>query len=245
MSDSKSILKVEFPIIGEMLNHPVQAGQVLLFLFDADSQWPALVLNMVAGLLQRGTEVLYISTSKPLPEIRSNFRRLGFDASSFETDERLVLSDAFTYKTGHESTEKYHFPSLKIADISLISSKSLDLWTPGTVRLFENVSEIVEASDEKSFIKFYRTWISRFVVKGRIVVDGFVRGIHSDSLYTSVMTSADGVFELRTEEIDGRMENTLRVRAFKGHPVDTSKHTIRVSEDLIVSLERKSQKLSE
>ena len=189
-------------------------------------------------MVRKGTEVLYISTSRQLSEIRDNFRRYGLDVSSFENDERLVLSDAFTFKTGRQSIEKNHFPSLNIADISLISSKSLDLWAPGTVRLFENVSEVVESSDEKSFLKFYRTWISRFVTRGRIVIDGFVRGIHSDALYASVMAISDGVFELRTEEIEGRMENTLRVRAFKGAPVDTSKYILRLTEDLSVSLER-------
>ena len=157
-------------------------------------------------------------------------------------DERLVLSDAFTFKTGRQSAEKYHFPSLNIADISLISSKSLDLWAPGTVRLFENVSDVVEASDEKSFLRFYRSWISRFVTKGRVVIDGFVRGIHSDALYTSVMATADGVFELRTEEIEGVMENTLRARAFKGAAVDTSKHILHVADDLSISLEAMKKK---
>jgi len=236
-AESQSALQVELPVVGQLLNRPVKAGQVLVFIFDADSQWLTLVLNMVAGMLRNGTEVLYISTSKQLSDVRDNFRRHGLDTSPFESDERLVLSDAYTFKTGRQSTEKYHFPSLNIADISLISSKSLDLWSPGTVRLFENVSEVVEASDEKSFLKFYRTWISRFVTRGRIVIDGFVRGIHSDALYTSVMTSADGVFELRTEEIEGEMQNTLRVRAFKGASVDTSKHILRVAENLSISLE--------
>ena len=230
-------MQVELPVIGQLLKRPVKAGQVLMFIFDADSQWLILILNMVAEILRKGREVLYISTSRQLSDIRDNFRRYGLDTTPFETDERLVLSDAFTFKTGHQSTEKYNFPSLKISDISLISSKSLDLWSPGSVRLFENVSEVVEASDEKSFLKFYRTWISRFVTKGRIVIDGFVRGIQSDALYTSVMAIADGVIELRTEEIEGQMENTLRVRAFKGAPVDTSKHILRFAEDFSVSLE--------
>jgi KaiC/GvpD/RAD55 family RecA-like ATPase len=235
-------VQVELPVVGDLLHRPVKAGQVLVFIYDADSQWLTLILNMVAGMLRKGTEVLYISTSRQLPEIRDNFRKHGLDTSPFETDERLVLSDAFTFKTGRQSTEKYNFPSLNIGDISLISSKSLDQWAPGSVRLFENVSEVVEASDEKSFLKFYRSWISRFVTKRRIVIDGFVRGVHSDSLYTSVMTSADGIFELRTEEIDGRMENTLRARAFKGASVDTSKHILRVAEDLSVSLENANKK---
>ena len=235
-SKSTSNSQIDLPVIAPLLNRPVKAGQVLVFFFDADSQWSTLVLNMVAGMLRKGTEVLYISTSRQLSEVRDSFRKYGLDPSPFEADERLVLSDAFTFKTGRQSTEKYNFPSLNIGDISLISSKSLDLWAPGTVRLFENVSDVVEASDEKSFLKFYRSWISRFVTKGRVVIDGFVRGIHSESLYTSVMTSADGVFELRTEEIEGQMENTLRVRAFKGAPVDTSKHILRVAENLSVSL---------
>ena len=234
---SESTIEVEVPIVGQLLRRPVRAGQVLVFLFDADSQWSLLILNMVAGMLRAGTEVLYISTLKPLPEVRGNFRKYGLDTSKFETNEQLVLSDAFTFKTGHQSAEKYNFPSLNISDISLISSKSLDLWAPGTVRLFENVSEVVEASDEKNFLKFYRTWISRFVARGRIVIDGFVRGVHTDALYTSVMTSADGVIELRTEEIEGEMLNTLRVRAFRGAPVDTSKHILRVAENLAMSLE--------
>jgi KaiC/GvpD/RAD55 family RecA-like ATPase len=241
-AEPETTVQVELPLIGQLLHRPVKAGQVLVFIFDADSQWSTLILNMVTEMLRKGTEVLYISTSRQLPDLRNNFRRRGLDTAPFETDERLVLSDAFTFKTGRQSTEKYSFPSLNIADISLISSKSLDQWAPGTVRLFENVSEVVEASDEKSFLKFYRTWISRFVTKGRIVIDGFVRGVHSDALYTSVMTSADGVFELRTEEIEGRMENTLRARAFKGAPVDTSKHILRVAEDLSVTLEDPGKK---
>ena len=241
-AESATTVQVELPVIGQLLHRPVKAGQVLVFIFDADSQWLMLILNMVAEMLRKGTEVLYISTSRQLSDIRENFRRHGLDTSPFETNDRLVLSDAFTFKTGRQSTEKYHFPSLNIADISLISSKSLDQWAPGSVRLFENVSEVVEASDEKSFLKFYRTWISRFVTKGRIVIDGFVRGVHSDALYTSVMTSADGVFELRTEEIEGQMENTLRARAFKGAPVDTTKHILRVAEDLSVSLEATKKK---
>jgi hypothetical protein len=51
------------------------------------------------------------------------------------------------------------------------------------------------------------------------------------------MTSADGIFELRTEEIEGRIENTLRVRSFKGAPVDTSKRILHMAEDLSVKLE--------
>jgi len=215
---SESAGQIELPVIEQLLHRPVKAGQVLVFIFDADSQWLMLVLNLVAGMLRKGTEVLYISTSRQLSDVRENFRRHGLDTSPFETDERLVLSDAFTFKTGRQSTEKYHFPSLNISDISLISSKSLDLWAPGSVRLFDNVSEVVEASDEKSFLKFYRTWISRFVTKGRIVIDGFVRGVHSDALYTSVMTSADGVFELRTEEIEGQMEIRCEPELSKGHP---------------------------
>jgi KaiC/GvpD/RAD55 family RecA-like ATPase len=56
------------------------------------------------------------------------------------------------------------------------------------------------------------------------------------------MESADGVFELRTEEVEGEILNTLRIRAFKGAPVDTSKHILRLGEDLSVSLEAVTKK---
>jgi len=241
-NDPTSTVQLELPFIGPLLNSPVKAGQVLVFLVDADSQWSTLILNLVAGLLRKGTEVLYISTSRQLPVVRDSFLRYGLDPGPFEADERLVLSDAFTFKTGRQSAEKYHFPSLNIADISLISNKSLDLWSPGTVRLFESVSDVVEATDEKSFLKFYRTWISRFIAKGRIVIDGFVRGVHSEALYASVMAIADGVFELRSEEIGGEIQNTFRVRAFKGAPVNTGKYILSVAEDLSVRLQPTKKK---
>jgi len=230
-------VEVEMPIVGQLLRRPLKSGKVLLFLFDPDSQWPVLTLNMVADLLLKGTHVLYVVTSRTLSDVRGDFRKCGLDTTSYEDDERLVLSDAFTLKTGHPSAEKYHFESLNVADLSIMSSKSLEQWSPGSVRVFENVSEVAEASEEKTFLRFYRTWISRLVTTGRIVIDGFVRGIHSDALYNSVMTSADGIFEVRTEEIEGRLESVLRARSFRGGAVDTSKYLLRIDDNLSVSLE--------
>lgn len=237
-TESEGTVEVEMPVIGQLLRRPVKAGKILLFLFDPDSLWPMLVLNMVADLVQKGVDVLYVVTTRQLSDVREDFRKRGLDTTSYEKDEHLVLSDAFTVKTGRPSSEKYSFQSLNVADLSIMSSKSLDQWTPGSVRIFENVSEVAEASDERNFIKFYRTWTSRLVTSGRIVVDGFVRGIHSDALYNSIIAYADGVFELRTEEIGGELENVLRARSFKGGPVDTSKHILRIDDNLFVHLEK-------
>lgn len=235
--ESESTVQVELPIIGQLLGRPLKPGKVILFLFDPDSHWPIVTLNMVTELLRKGTDVLYVVTSRKLADVREDFRRRGLDPSSYENDERLVLSDAYTQKTGRPSQEKYHLESLNVADLSITSSKALDQWAPGSVRLFENVSEVAEASEEKTFLKFYRTWVSRLATAGRITIDGFVRGVHSDSLYNSVMAIADAIFELRTEEIDGRLKSVLRARSFKGGPVDTSKHILHIDEKLGVSLE--------
>lgn len=196
-----------------------------------------LLLNIVAELVLKGTDVLYVVTSRMVSDVRDDFRKRGLDTSRYESEERLVISDGFTLKTGRPSLEKFSLPSLNVADLSIISSKSLDQWAAGSVRVFENVSEIAEASEEKSFLKFYRTWVSRLVTKGRIVIDGFVRGVHSEALYNSVMSSADAVFELRTEEINGKLESVLRARSYKGGPIDTSRYVVRVDDNLIVRLE--------
>ncbi len=235
--ESEDTDQLEIPVVGQLLHRPIKAGKLLLFLFDPDSLWSMLVLNMVAELVLKGTDVLYVVTSRKVSDVRDDFLKRGLDTTPYERDERLILSDAFTLKTGRVSPEKYALPSLSVAELSILSSKSLDQWQVGSVRLFENVSEIVEASEEKSFLKFYRTWTSRLVSTGRIVIDGFARGIHSDSLYNSVMSSADGIFELRTEDLVGKLETVLRARSFKGELVDTSKRIIRVDEDLTVHLE--------
>jgi len=240
--EQEKAVEVEIPVIGQLLRRPLKAGKVLLFLFDPDSHWPVLTLNMVAGFLAKGNDVLYVVTSRRVSDVREDLRKRGVDPGPLERDERLVLSDAFTLKTGRQSPEKYSLPTLNVADLSIISSKALDQWPAGSVRLFENVSEIVEASEEKSFLKFYRTWTSRLVTSERIVIDGFVRGVHSESLYNSVMASADAIFELRTEEMDGRLESTLRARSFKGGPIDTAKHIVRIDEKLTATLEKVPQR---
>jgi KaiC/GvpD/RAD55 family RecA-like ATPase len=234
---SGASVELEMPVIGQLLRRPMKAGKLILFLFDPDSNWSTLLLNIVAELLQKGTDVLYVVTSRKLSDIRDDLRRRGVDPATYEGGEHLVLSDGYTLKTGRPSAEKYSLPSLNAADLSILSSKSLDEWPMGSVRIFENVSEIAEASEERSFLKFYRTWTSRLVSNGRFVLDGFVRGIHSDSLYNSVMASADGVFELRTEEVDGKLESALRARSYKGGPVDTAKYVLRLDDNLRVALE--------
>jgi KaiC/GvpD/RAD55 family RecA-like ATPase len=225
------------PVIGQLLRRPLKAGKLLVFLYDSDSQWPMLLLNMVAELVLKGIDVLYVITSRMVSDVRDDFRKRGLDTTQYESEERLVLSDAFTLKTGRPSPEKYSLPSLNVADLSILSNKAVDQWSAGSVRVFENVSEIAEASEEKSFLRFYRTWVSRLVTSGRIVMDGFVRGVHSDALYNSVTSFADAIFELRTEEIDGKLESVLRARSYKGGPIDTSRHIVRVDDNLVVRLE--------
>ena len=236
-ADSETSVQVEMPLIGQILRSPIKAGKLLVFLFDPDSLWSMLLLNIVAGLLQKGIDALYVVTSRRVTDVRDDFRRLGLDTGPYERDERLCLSDAFTFKTGRPSSEKYHFETLNVADVSIMSSKSLDQWPPGSVRIFENVSEVAETTDEKNFLKFHRTWTSRLVTTGRIAIDGFLRGVHTDSLYNSVMSYADAVFELRTEEVGGKLESVLRARSFRGGPVDTSKYILRVNESLAIHLE--------
>lgn len=236
-AESSDAVQLDMPVIGQLLRRPLKAGKLLVFLYDSDAQWPMLLLNMVAELVLKGIDVLYVITSRMVSDVRDDFRKRGLDTTQYESEERLVLSDAFTLKTGRPSPEKYSLPSLNVADLSILSNKAVDQWSAGSVRVFENVSEIAEASEEKSFLRFYRTWVSRLVTSGRIVMDGFVRGVHSDALYNSVTSFADAIFELRTEEIDGKLESVLRARSYKGGPIDTSRHIVRVDDNLVVRLE--------
>lgn len=236
-AEPSDAVQLDMPVIGQLLRRPLKAGKLLVFLYDSDAQWPMLLLNMVAELVLKGIDVLYVITSRMVSDVRDDFRKRGLDTTQYESEERLVLSDAFTLKTGRPSPEKYSLPSLNVADLSILSNKAVDQWSAGSVRVFENVSEIAEASEEKSFLRFYRTWVSRLVTSGRIVMDGFVRGVHSDALYNSVTSFADAIFELRTEEIDGKLESVLRARSYKGGPIDTSRHIVRVDDNLVVRLE--------
>lgn len=98
--------------------------------------------------------------------------------------------------------------------------------------IFENMSDVVAASDERTFLKFYQRWTSRLVALGRVTIEDFVRGVHSESFVNSVVAGAHSIVELRVEEIDGELVDVLRVRAFRGRRVDSRRHVVRFDEAL-------------
>jgi len=62
----------------------------------------------------------------------------------------------------------------------------------------------------------------------RIHLEGFVRGLHSESFYKRIEAACDGVVDVRVLEQDGVLKNVLRLRTLKGQPHDTRWHEIEI-----------------
>lgn len=221
-----------FPLLGPLLGGPVPDGTSFVVLFDADSQWPTLAAAWIASLAEGRPETMLISTSRPLSRVRGEMRTMGAPIEEWEAKERLVLSDGFTHKTGQRSTERVHFASFDPGDVSIAAEEAASAWSAGLAYIFENMSDVVAATDERTFLKFYQRWTSRLVALGRVTIEGFVRGVHSESFVNSVVAGAHSVVELRVEEIDGELKDVLRVRTFRGRRVDTRRHLVRFDEAL-------------
>jgi KaiC/GvpD/RAD55 family RecA-like ATPase len=225
-----------FPLVGPLLRGPVPDGTSFVILFDPDSQWSTLAAAWIVAVARTRPETLFVSTSRPLPRVREEMGRMGAPIAEWEAKERLVLSDGFTHKTGHRSSERVHFASFNPGDVSIASEEAASLWDPGLTYVFENMSEVVAATDEQTFLKFYQRWTARLVSLGRVTIEGFVRGVHSESFVNSLVAGAHCVIELRVEEIGNELVDTLRVRTFRGRRADTRRHVVRFDDTLRPSL---------
>lgn len=224
------------PLLHALLRGEVRPGESFAVFYDGDADWSRLASALLAGLARAGRDTLLVVTSRPVEEVRTEIGASGAPLDAWEKEERVVLSDGFTHKTGRPSTERVHFRSFNPADLSIAAEEAASAWPRGSARIFENLSDVVCASDERTFLRFHQVWHARMVAAGRIPFDAFVRGVHTDALYASVAAAATCTMELRKAEVDGRLEDVLRIRGFKGRRPDTRPHVVAVSPTLDVRL---------
>jgi len=81
-------------------------GRVLLAMYDPDSQYNSLMVNVAARHLERGGDLLYLVSSRPVPEIRQQFNDLGVNVEEYEVKDNAVLFDVYSTQMGVRSSEK-------------------------------------------------------------------------------------------------------------------------------------------
>ena len=207
------------PILSELLGR-IPYGRAILAMYDPDSQYNSLMVNVAAGHLRSGGDLLYIVSSKPVAEVRQQFDDLGVNIEEYEAKDNAVLFDAYAVQMGGKSSEKYRSTASNLNEVSIAVSESAPQWPAGTLVIAESFSNMA-LNQEDVFGKFSRKMISVWRNRRTVLISGLAVDIHPPQFYQEMKLLSDGIFEVRLTEHGGEMINTIRARSMKGQASDT------------------------
>ena len=67
---------------------------------------------------------------------------------------------------------------------------------------------------------------------------GVIRGIHNDWVYRQLEDAADGVVDFKIDEVGEETRDVLRIRGMRNVAFDRRWHSLKIGENLEVSLEK-------
>ena len=210
---------VDVPFLSEMFG-PISYGRVITALYDPDSQFSPLFVNISAEHLRSGGDLLYLASSRPPNEIRMQFSGLGLDIAEYEARDNAVLFDAYSSPMGIKSSEKYQTRESNLNERSITISESAPQWPAGTLVIGEGFSDMA-LHQENVFDKFWRKALGRWRNQGAIMIAGLAMDLHPPEFYQEMKLVSDGVLEMRLTEHGGKIVNTIRARSMRGRNSDT------------------------
>jgi KaiC/GvpD/RAD55 family RecA-like ATPase len=228
---------------------------MFLIEFDPDSQWFSVASTIAVHYLLAKRHVAYLAFASPPYDVEHAFSDLGIDVAAAESSGLLAIEDWYSASLSGGRLEpatiegpmferidgRMRVRSLKVADLSvewLKTSKTgphpahdiVEFWPAGSLAVSESCSVILRFNEEKAFIEFYESRIrpAERKRKNLITLQGIMRGVHSDWLYSRMENASDGVIDLRVLEREDEVANFLRVRTLRGQPHDSRWHKIEV-----------------
>jgi len=226
---------LDLAILSEIFGH-IPYGRVILALYDPDSQFNPLMVNVAAAHLKIGRDLLYLSSSRPTVEIRQQFNDLGVNVAEYEAKDNAVLFDDYSTQMGVKSPEKYHSTTTNLNERSIVIGQSAPQWPPGTLVIVESFSSIA-VNEENVFAKFSRKVAGVWRARGTVMIIGLAVDIHTLQFYQEMKLLCDGVFEVRLAEHHAEMINTIRSRSMKGQRSDTRWRQILFDNKMKASLQ--------
>ncbi len=110
----------------------------------------------------------------------------------------------------------------------------------GWIRIADNIATLGRFNDEKIWTEFFLTrGFPSVSLRGRTTtLHGILRGIHSNWVYEQLEAAADGVIDLKVEEVDEEVSNLIRVRNMRDVEFDSRWHRLRIDENLNITLQK-------
>ncbi len=204
----------------------------LVGLYDPPSHWLSLIMTMASGVLRNGYVVNVVTVASPPSQIRRELRRNIPKIDELESSNKLLIADWHTWMTGKKSDERISVGSLSVGGLSLDQSIFVKELSPTyDLVVVDNISMVLKYNDERSFMQWFDKLVARLKPLKGIRLYGFVKGFHSEALYSNVEALADGVIELKYREHNGKLENAIRIKSLKGMMHHTEWKSLEINSD--------------
>ena len=230
---------LRIPILSEILGYAVPRQKILIGLYEPAAHWLSLILTMASVVLREGYVVNIVTTATSPAEIRKALGHTIPNLSELEVARRLIFSDWFTWLTGKKSDEAISVDTLSIGKMSLEEMILGRQYSPSyDFVVADSFSTFLKYNDERTFMQWFDRLVARLRPLKGIRLYGFVKGFHSETLYSNVQALADGVIELNYRESGGKLENAIRIKSLKGMSHPTEWRSLEVNPDGTLRLSR-------
>jgi KaiC/GvpD/RAD55 family RecA-like ATPase len=227
--------ELTLPILSEAFGE-IPYGRVILAMYDPESQYGSLMVNIAAEHLKSGGDLLYLISSRPVGEIRKQFNALEVRVQDYEAKDSAVLFDVYSTQMGLKSSERYQSSASNLNEVSIAISEAAPQWPPGTLVIGESFSHMA-FNQENVFTKFSRRLVGIWRNQGTVMIVGLSTDLHPPEFYQEMKLVSDGSFEVRLTELGGEMINTFRGRSMKGQSIDTRWRQILFDDRMKASLQ--------
>jgi archaellum biogenesis ATPase FlaH len=194
------------------------------------------MVNIAAGHLKSGGDLLYLVSSRPVPEIRHQFHSLEVKVEEYEAKDKAVLFDAYSVLMGVKSSESHKSEASNLNEVSIAISESAPQWPAGTLVIGESFSHMA-FNQENVFAKFSRKMVGLWRNQGTIMLAGFAIGLHPPEFYQEMKLVSDGIFEVNLKEQGKEIINVIRAKSMKGQNCDTRLKQILFDANMKASLQ--------
>ena len=231
--------KVVVPLLEEILPAGFRLGGNYLVEFEPSSPWYEASVTIAARSVQMGLKTEYHSFHRSIDDVREALENLGLSVDRETKNGMLRLIDSYSALTGPGTRPKLGRPDFlanRIPDIGRWGKEIKKQIAAGIeerdrnwLHIDDNTSLLLQFTDEESMLNGWRTvFIPWGRARGLITINGFVKGVASEAFYRKNEALYDGVFDMVTNEKNGRLEHFIRARRVPGESIDTSWKQLRL-----------------
>jgi adenylate cyclase len=238
---------IDLPLLQSVIPTGLGFGKNYLVEFEPHSLWFETSLTLCAQALRMGMKVDYHTFTHVPGDIRISLEKLGLDLKALEENDSFRIVDSYTVQTGIGEPEQV--PSYTVD----ISSVSMDDWTKADIKdaeepvrendkrrfhVDDDTSILVQFNGEAKVISHFRTQTVPFARRREMSsLHSVLRGAYSDSFYAQFESFCDGIIEFKAEDSPQGLVQSMRIRAMRGAPHDSSWRRLRLADTGEVALD--------